>query len=222
VEKLNQPIKEKLPRSKTEMGRAQKHYQRVDLVKEQMTNAAAKLFVKKGYNETTMDEIAQQIGMSKANLYNYVKSKKELTFLILDKLNQGHKEFMDAVISMPPETSATEKLCEAIRGYALMVDEYQDECIYIYHAVVRLDRNDRLKFYDSSTRLLHFFSELIRLGMASREFRVHNAELLGRNIVNAITSWALDRSYWRKIIPLEDYFAQQTELILRQLGIDME
>lgn len=197
--------------------RTKKRRQHVEMVKDEITRAAAKLFVKQGYSQTTMAEIARAVGMSKANLYNYVQSKDEFTFLILDKISQGHKKFMDAVNSSPPDTTAVKRLSEAIRGYAMVVNEYQDEFIFIQHAVIRLDRSDRQILYDSAVRLFHFFTEIIRMGITQGEIQVHNPELLSRNIVNAISNWALDRWYWRRTIPLEDYIEQQTELALRQL-----
>lgn len=40
--------------------------------------AAIVLFMKNGYKKTTVDQIAKVAGMSKANLYNYFKTKEEI------------------------------------------------------------------------------------------------------------------------------------------------
>lgn len=48
-------------------------------------NAAAELFSTKGYEETSMHEIAEAVGMLKGSLYHYIKTKEDLLFhLILD------------------------------------------------------------------------------------------------------------------------------------------
>jgi AcrR family transcriptional regulator len=46
--------------------------------------AAIKLFVEKGYNETSMREIAQATGLGKSTLYDYFASKEEIliTFVV--------------------------------------------------------------------------------------------------------------------------------------------
>jgi AcrR family transcriptional regulator len=44
----------------------------------QFINAAKTLFVKKGYDETTMIDIAQEAGLSRRTLYAYFESKVEV------------------------------------------------------------------------------------------------------------------------------------------------
>jgi AcrR family transcriptional regulator len=44
----------------------------------QIIRTACRLFAKKGYYSTTMPDIAQDLGMSVGNLYNYFESKEEL------------------------------------------------------------------------------------------------------------------------------------------------
>lgn len=47
-------------------------------VESRILDAAYKLFLEKGYRHTTMDDIAQQLGMSKKTLYKYYPGKLEL------------------------------------------------------------------------------------------------------------------------------------------------
>jgi len=47
-------------------------------VESKILDAAYKLFLQKGYRHTTMDDIAQQLGMSKKTLYKYYPGKLEL------------------------------------------------------------------------------------------------------------------------------------------------
>lgn len=49
-----------------------------EAAKERIIKAAFKIFTKKGYHETTMDDIAKELGVSKAALYQYFKNKKDL------------------------------------------------------------------------------------------------------------------------------------------------
>ena len=44
--------------------------------KNQILEAAFKVFVNKGYSRTTMDDIVNSSGLSKGALYHYYKSKK--------------------------------------------------------------------------------------------------------------------------------------------------
>lgn len=46
--------------------------------KQEILNVAAKLFIKKGYKKTSIDDIAKEIGVVKGTCYHYFSSKSEL------------------------------------------------------------------------------------------------------------------------------------------------
>lgn len=49
-----------------------------DLVRLKITEAALRVFSKKGYHDSKMDEIADEAGLSKPTLYKYVQSKEDI------------------------------------------------------------------------------------------------------------------------------------------------
>ena len=59
--------------------------------KEKIGSVAAKVFNKKGYLETNIDDIAAAAKMSKGGIYHYFSSKDEILFFILDS-------YMDIVL----------------------------------------------------------------------------------------------------------------------------
>ena len=63
---------------------------RIIIYKESVMDAAEKLFESKGYEATTVDEIAYNTGISKATIYAYYRSKEE----IWDSLMCRYMEFM--------------------------------------------------------------------------------------------------------------------------------
>ncbi len=62
-----------------------------DLVKSKIMKAAIKVFSQKGYQSSSIDEIAEKAGMSKSTLYTYFKSKLEILKLISTKQNITEK-----------------------------------------------------------------------------------------------------------------------------------
>lgn len=50
----------------------------------QLLAVASQQFATKGYDATTLDMIAHEIGLTKTGLYNYVQSKEEIAALILE------------------------------------------------------------------------------------------------------------------------------------------
>ena len=51
--------------------------------KDRIVEAAREVFSKKGYHEATMDDVAEQLGVSKGALYQYFNSKEDLYRTIL-------------------------------------------------------------------------------------------------------------------------------------------
>jgi AcrR family transcriptional regulator len=56
-----------------------------ELTAERILDAAEKLFAAKGYQGTSLREIAQQVGIKEPGLYNHFKGKQELYSAVLDR-----------------------------------------------------------------------------------------------------------------------------------------
>ena len=67
--------------------------------------AAAQIILRKGYDATSVNDIANALGMTKAGLYHYINGKKELLF---DIMNFGLDELDEEVVTPAksiPDTS---------------------------------------------------------------------------------------------------------------------
>jgi AcrR family transcriptional regulator len=56
-----------------------------DVRREQILDAATKMFVAQGYENSTVDEIAHEAGLSKGSIYWYFKSKLDILFALTDR-----------------------------------------------------------------------------------------------------------------------------------------
>ncbi|MFI3114893.1 MAG: TetR/AcrR family transcriptional regulator [Clostridia bacterium] len=78
--------------------------------RELILNSAIEIFLEKGFENTTVTEIARHSGIGKGTVYEYFKSKDELILscvsVMLDYFNKGFIEIMSK------ELSFREKLCE--------------------------------------------------------------------------------------------------------------
>jgi len=65
--------------------------------------AAAKLFKEKGYHATTIQDVADEVGMLKGSLYYHIKSKEELLYLVtqepIRELIDRQKKLMESPLS---------------------------------------------------------------------------------------------------------------------------
>lgn len=88
---------------------------------------AAASFNRRGYHGTSLSDIAQTLGVSKAALYTYVKSKDELLFYC-------HWAAMDAAADSVHQAreaggSALEQFCATLRNYLRMI--MSNEACYV-------------------------------------------------------------------------------------------
>ena len=62
---------------------------KIEIRKDQIKTAALRCFSQYGYNKTTMDDIANAIGMKKASLYYYYKNKENIICETIDAEIKG-------------------------------------------------------------------------------------------------------------------------------------
>ena len=109
---------------------------------EQIIKTAEQLFHERGYDATSMDDLAQAVGILKGSLYYYVNSKEDLLFRIVEKVHRAVDEFLDEV----GEMSDIEPIDRIIR-YVRMQLTYNTtnlaELAVYYHEWKRLE-GDRL------------------------------------------------------------------------------
>lgn len=53
--------------------------------KDEIKKAASTLFAKKGFEATTMDDIADAVGLKKQSLYSHIRSKSDLYLMIINE-----------------------------------------------------------------------------------------------------------------------------------------
>lgn len=86
------------------------------LREEAILDAACELLARQGYAEMSMDELAQQVGVAKATLYQHFDSKEELAIKVIGRILQRSEEDIDA---LDPTLPAIRRLEQTLRrGFA--------------------------------------------------------------------------------------------------------
>ncbi len=98
--------------------------------KTQILSIAAKLFKDKGYEATSMRDIANEMGIEAASLYHHIKSKEEILldicFEMAQKFNDAIKEVNDIYFN------AEEKLKMAIKNHVyIMTSNIEKSAVFI-------------------------------------------------------------------------------------------
>ena len=83
--------------------------------RDEILRAATDLFSEKGYHEVTMEEIAEEMGVSKGTIYNYFSSKENLYLEILKESFEAIEELLhEEIENSDPATLKLRKLLATI------------------------------------------------------------------------------------------------------------
>src|SRR5512136_2787088 len=105
--------------------------QRKTAREEELLQAATRLFKEQGYRNTSMQDLADALGMQKASLYYYIKSKEDLLRRLLEHAFSLVQSRIDEIYAM--DLSPTDKLRLALRNHAVtMMDNLNMVSVYLH------------------------------------------------------------------------------------------
>lgn len=90
-----------------------------------MLEVAERVFGARGFQATTMDEIAEQVGVTKPLIYDYFGSKEGLLAATIER---ARHQLLDAVITAwgaDPDASARQRVRGVITAFFRFVDEHE-------------------------------------------------------------------------------------------------
>jgi len=183
----------------------------------EIVRSACHVFITKGYDGTSMRDLAKFLGKSTGAFYHYIGAKKDILYLILDFTVTNQEEFVNRMRDSIRDMTAAEAIKEVIRIYLESFEEYADMHVFVNHVMVKLGRNDRQMMLGAAQHVSDFFEELLRKGIRDGEFRESDTKMLAQNIVVLGNSWANRRWYWKKHFTLEQYTKGQTEILLNAI-----
>jgi AcrR family transcriptional regulator len=82
-----------------------------------LADAASELFLENGYDGTTVDQIAQRAGVSRATFFNYFSGKADLLWLDLDRSLEGLAEALHQADRLPVVRSVEAALVTVARAH---------------------------------------------------------------------------------------------------------
>jgi len=195
-----------------------KNEELINLRRQELVNAAVKLFVKKGFHKTTVREIAKEFGMSMGALYDYIRTKEDILFLVCDHIFKSVSDKLEA--SLETEKDPKEKLKDAIRDYFIIIDSIQDYTLLLYQETKSLNRKDRNYVLSAEMELTKIFENIITQGIKEKTFKINKrtAKIVANNIMVQGQMWSFRRWVAQKNFSLNNYIKIQTDLIINSIS----
>jgi AcrR family transcriptional regulator len=163
--------------------------------REQIINAAIKVFHSQGYHVATTSDIAKEAGLTQSNLYNYVNSKQDVLLLVCEHLVGLYNKIIDDIVAQhdDPHVCIVECLEAAIKVMASHGHEVQ----LLYHETHSLEKRDRMAVLASISGFIGRFESLISRYEASHgKLGLRNKRLAANLLsfvpaISALRSWDL-------------------------------
>ncbi|CAG9620101.1 TetR/AcrR family transcriptional regulator [Sutcliffiella rhizosphaerae] len=185
--------------------------------RDQMIKGAVSLFKEKGFHRTTTREIAKEAGFSIGTLYEYIRTKEDVLYLVCDRIYDQVGERLQQEMDM--KRGNLDSLKSAIRYYFRVMDEMQDEVLVMYQEAKSLSKDALPYVLNKELAMVAMFEQVIRNcmiaeGMALKEQEI---QLVAHNIFVQGQMWGFRRWVLHKQFDLESYMEGQIELLLHGL-----
>ncbi len=192
----------------------------VEQRREQIVNAAIKLFVKNGFHKTTTREIAKASGFSIGSLYEYVASKEDILFLVCDSIHAELEHSLNEILNRKSEKK--EIIEDVIREYFLICHRMSAHVLLMYHESKSLPAKWRKKIMETETRITKSIEKVLTRAIDIKKLKnidKRSIELMGHNISVLGHMWSFRRWHLASKYKIEDYITLQTELIFSRFNL---
>lgn len=181
--------------------------------REEMVKAAVSLFKKNGFHRTTTREIAKASGFSIGTLYEYIRSKEDILYLVCDSIYDGVKLRLQQDINSAD--SGIKGIEKAITAYFKVMDDMQDEVLVMYQEAKSLSDEALPYVLKKELEMTAIFEKLLSQSVRQGELDLTEKEIqaAAHNILIIGQMWTFRRWALQKIYTLEEY----TQLQLHQL-----
>lgn len=183
----------------------------------QLINGAMILFKEKGFHRTTTREIANSSGFSIGTLYEYIRSKEDVLYLVYEAINDHvHKSLEQLTNKKAPSVN---NLLYIIDAYYRLMDEMQDEVTILYQEFKSLDKEKSKLVLQKERKMVELLADYV-MASVTNTLSHSEAELFVNNIFVQGHMWGFRRWMLSKNYSIDEYIEMQINFTKRVLEIE--
>src|SRR5512142_2697569 len=158
------------------------------MTREDILEAAAQVFRKKGFHGASMADIADSVKLQKASLYHHVSSKQEILLELLERALATLTDEIAAVSSQP--LAPDEKLRRMIRAYLQALAEYPDLSAVLLFEHRSLDKKNHARHVPHRDRFEALWRDVVNEGKRAKVFDCPDVGITVRALMGTM-NWTL-------------------------------
>lgn len=157
------------------------------IAKEEILNAALSLFMQKGYVNTSMDDIAEAVGLTKGGVYYYVEKKEDL-------LTGIHDQMLDELIkrvksAVEGESDPIKKLSNWIRKYTSLIEDYQAHIKIFFTEINHYPKDSFEQLEQRRAMVPVLLQDILLSGIAEKKFRSDVDPFVASYLILGMINW---------------------------------
>ena len=134
--------------------------ERINLRRKQIIQGAIKIFTQKGFYNSTTKEIAEAAEITEGTLYNYIRCKEDIIYIVYDYTTKIlRKELNQAIADIEtPEARLKEALTQTLKS----ILKYQDLVMFLYRESGSLKKEDLYTIQERENDYIKLFEQLLK------------------------------------------------------------
>ncbi|MBF6633566.1 TetR/AcrR family transcriptional regulator [Microbacterium sp. APC 3898] len=201
---------------KREIASSVKDESLIEKRREQMIRGAVTLFKEKGFHRTTTREIAKAAGFSIGTLYEYIRTKEDVLYLVCDSI---YDEVHTRLDRLDIEQGSINVLVTAIEHYYTLIDDMQDEFVVMYQESKSLPKDALSYVLNKEIEMVALFERLLtqcvdngEIKMTPKEVVMASHHLFVQGQMWAFRRWAL------RDFTIQEFIDMQTKFLLQGMA----
>lgn len=152
--------------------------------KDEIVKIAATLFREKGYNAITMRDIASEMDIKAASLYNHISGKQEILAAIILEVANEFTVGMTKVVDQP--ISSLKKLENLIELHIDITLNYSEALASLNNDWMHLEAQNLTDYIKMRDGYENNFRTIIQQGIESKEIKPHHPEVILFSILSTL------------------------------------
>lgn len=163
---------------------------RKDLIREKLLDGAARLFIRNGYANTRIQDIAKELGLSRSTLYHYFPKKDDILMALIEDVAARSVARLEGM-QKDKKLTAAERLTGMITGNILGKLEGSERFRMLDRIEAELPDEIREAFAKTRRRVLDLTIDIIQSGVDAGEFRDIDAKVAAFAVIGMCnwTAW---------------------------------
>ena len=185
----------------------------------ELVEVAAQIFHDKGYEATSMQDVADALGILKGSLYHYIKNKQDLLLAVAEQAHRASMLALDDVRGMGLDDDPTLELAAFIKTHLMLLLREGVKFRVYLHDMRSLEPAQYALVNERRSEYSHFVQDIIERGQEAGAFKSPvAAHLLALGLLGML-NWT--NEWYRADGPasVEELIQAYVEAGLRSVGI---